>query len=174
MNVTALLAFDRQYNVATLDGKCIPTCSSDKKLFKSTTSTKGAVCIVGAKTFLNDFDTKVLPGRRFLIFYKHSDRDIILEEIDELKATQVFVIGGGKTYEEFLDITNEIHYSHIFKDTANPGMSLKQACPTMYSIVARDIENRLLFGDNASTSRLVQHHKEGESIVGYTRQIILR
>jgi dihydrofolate reductase len=170
-NVTALVAFDRSYSMANNQGECIETCKSDKKLFKTLTSAPGAVCIVGAKTFLNDFNVKELPNRKFLTFYRHSDRDIIFEEIEELNASQVFVIGGGKTYEEFLDVTNDIQYTHIFKCTKDPGLQLFDAAPTMFSIIAEDIESRLL---DRCKSKLVQRHEENGIVVGYTRQIILR
>lgn len=109
----AVLAINNQGYIGK-DNKLMWHSKDDMKHFKKLT--KHHYCVVGATTFLN---MPVLPNRTFLVFGRQfNSKEVILSCVDEIEANgkKVFLIGGKKTYEEFLPYCEKLHLSIISDD----------------------------------------------------------
>ena len=95
---------------------------SDLKRFKELTS--GGIVIMGRKTY--ESIGKPLPNRRNIIITRdesysatgceiaHSIQEAI--EISNNISVDVFIIGGGEVYSQFLSIANKIYLTVIHED----------------------------------------------------------
>ncbi len=93
--------------------------SDDLKRFKALTM--GHPIIMGRKTF-ESFPKGPLPGRRNIIISRRKDYAPAGAEVYDspeaaLKACgesdEVFVIGGGEIYRQFIDLANELDLTEI-------------------------------------------------------------
>lgn len=89
----------------------------DMKFFKETTM--GHPVIMGRKTF--ESLPKALPGRRNIVIssnpeYKAEGAETVTSVKDALKiveAEDVFIIGGGRIYKEFLPYADNLYLTEI-------------------------------------------------------------
>ena len=105
MNIIALA--DKKWGIGK-SGRVLP---EDKKLFRE--ETYGKVVVMGRKTYESLPNQSALTGRKNIVLtnnvnYKAKDAKIchsVQEVLDELKAydtEDVYIIGGGEIYEQFL------------------------------------------------------------------------
>jgi dihydrofolate reductase len=118
----------------------------DFKRFKSITSNH--YIIMGRKTF--ESFPKPLPNRTHVVItnqkkYKAPEGVIIVNNIQEaLKAAQaeeeIFIIGGGEIYNQFLSLADKIELTHVHAsfeaDAFFPSIDLDQ-----WNIVAEDFHD---------------------------------
>ncbi len=89
----------------------------DMKFFKETTM--GHPVIMGRKTF--ESLPKALPGRRNIVissnpYYKADGAEIVTsinEALEIAKKEDVFIIGGGRIYKEFLPYADNLYLTEI-------------------------------------------------------------
>lgn len=89
----------------------------DMKFFKETTT--GNTVIMGRKTF--ESLPKALPNRRNIVITTNADYNPVGAEIatgieealDMCKGENVFIIGGGKIYTEFLPYAQKLYLTEI-------------------------------------------------------------
>lgn len=89
------------------DNKLLWSQSADLKRFKEITS--GGTVIMGRKTF--ESIGKPLPNRRNVIIsknFKHDGVEVMTLEESKKIESDVFIIGGGQIYREFLEDCDEI------------------------------------------------------------------
>lgn len=92
----------------------------DMKFFRTTTT--GSTVIMGRKTF--DSLPGALPNRRNIVITRnadfHADNVEVVSSVDEAlrisSDDNVFVIGGGKIYEEFLKYADKLYLTEIEAD----------------------------------------------------------
>ncbi len=101
--------------------------SPDLKYFNKITA--GQILIMGRKTFLS-LPGGPLRGRENIVITRQDDFEhagaIIARSIDEsLKIAErlngqgekeIFVIGGGSIYEQFMPLAEKLYITHIFQD----------------------------------------------------------
>lgn len=93
---------------------------SDMKFFRETTT--GSTVVMGRKTF--ESLPKVLPNRRNIVISRNTDLMIegaevcqsVEEALELCKNDNVFVIGGGKIYAEFLEYADKLYLTEIEAD----------------------------------------------------------
>jgi dihydrofolate reductase len=108
------------------DNKLLWKQSKDLKRFKQIT--KNSTVVMGRKTY--ESIGKPLPNRRNIVLSKTLIDDRVeimsIEEVRNIKE-DIFIIGGGEIYKEFLDITHEILatliHTNIDGDTYFPEIS---------------------------------------------------
>ena len=96
--------------------------SRDLKYFKKTTS--GHTVIMGYKTYLSLPGHKALPNRRNIILSSRMDADpegfeVVRSIPDALELVkdedEVFIMGGGMVYEQFLSLAHRLYLTRIGK-----------------------------------------------------------
>jgi dihydrofolate reductase len=119
MNIKLIVAATEN-NVIGNDNKLIWRLPNDMKHFKNTTW--GSTIIMGRKTF--ESFGHALSGRVNIVITKNKDwgfEDIITasnveEALIEAKKTNckdIFIIGGGEIYKEFIGIANQIYITRV-------------------------------------------------------------
>lgn len=89
----------------------------DMKFFKETTM--GHTVIMGRKTF--ESLPKALPNRRNIVISRNAEyiapgAEVVCSIEDALKLVsdeEVFIIGGGRIYSEFLPLANKLYLTEI-------------------------------------------------------------
>jgi len=95
----------------------------DMKFFKETTT--GSTVIMGRKTF--ESLPKALPNRRNIIIsrnkgFKAAGAEVVGSVEKALKAAEndeIFVIGGGRIYEQFLPLADKLYLTEIDAECAD-------------------------------------------------------
>ena len=93
---------------------------SDMKFFRETTT--GSTVVMGRKTF--ESLPKVLANRRNVVISRNENLKIdgaevcksVAEALELCKNDNVFVIGGGKIYAEFLEYADRLYLTEIEAD----------------------------------------------------------
>ena len=119
MNISMIAAIGRN-NELGKDNDLIFHFKSDMKFFRETTT--GSTVVMGRKTF--ESLPKVLPNRRNIVISRNADLKIdgaevcqsVEEALELCKGDKVFIIGGGKIYEEFLEYANKLYVTEIDAD----------------------------------------------------------
>ena len=89
----------------------------DMKFFKETTT--GSTVIMGRKTF--ESLPKALPNRRNIVISSNKGFkaegaevvDSIEKALKKAKDDEIFIIGGGRIYEEFLPLADKLYLTEI-------------------------------------------------------------
>ena len=104
------------------NGDLIWNNSRDLKQFKKITS--GHTVIMGYKTYLSLPNQKALPNRRNIILSSHLDEapegfeiaDSVKKALEIVKdEDEVFIMGGGMVYEQFLPLADRLYLTRIGK-----------------------------------------------------------
>ena len=119
MNISMIAAIGRN-NELGKDNDLIFHFKSDMKFFRETTT--GSTVVMGRKTF--ESLPKVLPNRRNIVISRNADLKIegaeicqsIEEALELCKNDKVFIIGGGKIYDEFLQYADKLYLTEIEAD----------------------------------------------------------
>jgi dihydrofolate reductase len=126
MSFSIIAAIGKNYELGK-NGKLCFNLPGDLKYFKQTT--KGHTILMGSKTFKSL--PGLLPGRKHLVLSHqdatnfppdvsvyHSISDLLLDYPAE-QSEEIFVIGGGKVYQDFLNLAQKIYLTRV--NAAAPG-----------------------------------------------------
>lgn len=116
MNISLILSVGRNNEIGR-GNDLIWHFHADMKFFREITT--GNTVIMGRKTF--ESLPKVLPNRKNIVI--STDRNLkidgavvvhsVEEALEKAKNDNVFVIGGGKIYAEFLPLADKIYLTEI-------------------------------------------------------------
>ena len=116
MNISLILSVGRNNEIGR-GNDLIWHFHADMKFFRETTT--GNTVIMGRKTF--ESLPKVLPKRKNIVISTDKDLKIegalvvhsVEEALEAAKDDNIFVIGGGKIYAEFLPLADKIYLTEI-------------------------------------------------------------
>ncbi|MGA9406903.1 MAG: dihydrofolate reductase [Bacteroidota bacterium] len=150
MKLIIIAALNRK-GVIGSNGKLPWHISEDLKRFKRLTV--GHTVLMGRKTF--ESMGKPLTGRRNVVLTSKSVPGVetyptIAAAISALKGEEkIFVIGGGKIFEQFLDKANELFLTIVDNDLDGDTFfpSYKHLIGTRYTLVAEEKHDGFTFRD---------------------------
>ncbi len=116
MTISMIAAIGKNYELGK-NNDLIWHFSADMKFFKNMTT--GNTVVMGRKTF--ESLPHALPNRRNIVLTNNKDLKIdgveVCHTIDEVlelcKNDNVFIIGGGKIYNEFLELSDKLYLTEI-------------------------------------------------------------
>lgn len=119
-----IVAVDRNWGIGK-DGDLLVHIPEDMNFFKSKTT--GNVVVMGRKTFESFPGKKALPDRVNLVLTRNpewtgdgaqcvSGRDALEAELGKYTDRDVYIIGGGQIYREYLPDCDRIYVTHIDAD----------------------------------------------------------
>lgn len=116
MNISLILSVGRNNEIGK-GNDLIWHFHADMKFFRETTT--GNTVIMGRKTF--ESLPKVLPNRKNIVISTDQNLKIdgaivvhsVEDALEKAKNDNVFVIGGGKIYAEFLPFADKIYLTEI-------------------------------------------------------------
>lgn len=116
MNISLILSVGRNNEIGR-GNDLIWHFHADMKFFRETTT--GNTVIMGRKTF--ESLPKVLPNRKNIVISTDKELKIdgalvvhsVEEALEAAKDDNIFVIGGGKIYAEFLPLADKIYLTEI-------------------------------------------------------------
>ena len=119
--ISAIVAVDNNWGIG-FNGDLLEHIPEDLKYFKQLTT--GNTVIMGRKTW-DSLPNKPLPNRTNIVITNNTNMEGQAEFMDLTDAMlyfiynkndDIFIIGGGKIYEELLSMCNRIYVTKIFKD----------------------------------------------------------
>lgn len=118
MSITLVACLDMDSGIGTDDGQLLFHLPKDLQHFKATTS--GKVVVMGRKTW-DSLPVKPLPKRKNYVLtrdvsFKEEGATVVstVEEVVELsKGREVFIIGGGEIYNQFIDIADNMILTQV-------------------------------------------------------------
>lgn len=119
MNIIALA--DKNWAIGN-NGRLLVDIPEDKKLFRG--ETYGKVVVMGRKTYEGLPNQSALEGRKNIVLtnnlnYKAKDVLIchsvqeVLEQLKSYDSKDVYIIGGGQIYEQFLPYCDTAHITRV-------------------------------------------------------------
>lgn len=116
MSVSIIAAIGRNRELGK-DNDLIWHFKDDMKFFKETTT--GSTVIMGRKTF--ESLPKALPNRRNIVISRNKDFKAegaevvgsVEEALKKAKNDEIFIIGGGRIYTEFLPLADKLYLTEI-------------------------------------------------------------
>lgn len=122
--LSIIVAISASNNAIGKDNSLLWHISEDLKRFKEITS--GHKILMGRKTF--ESLPGILPNREHIIltrdknFNVDSDKVTIINNIEDAikyykdSNEEIFIIGGGEVYKEFLPFANKLYLTKVYKD----------------------------------------------------------
>lgn len=118
-----IVAVDENWGIGK-DGGLLTHLPGDMKYFRETT--KGHMVVMGRKTLESFPDGKPLKNRTNLVLTRNGDyrpEGVILchdvpEALEQLKAYEegdIFIIGGGTVYRQFLPYCKKAYVTYIYR-----------------------------------------------------------
>lgn len=143
MNISLILSVGRNNEIGR-GNDLIWHFHADMKFFRETTT--GNTVIMGRKTF--ESLPKVLPNRKNIVISTDKDLKIdgalvvhsVEEALEAAKDDNIFVIGGGKIYAEFLPLADKIYLTEI--DAQCPDAD------TFFPAFDKSLYTRTVLGEN--------------------------
>lgn len=143
MNISLILSVGRNNEIGR-GNDLIWHFHADMKFFRETTT--GNTVIMGRKTF--ESLPKVLPNRKNIVISTDKDLKIegalvvhsVEEALEAAKDDNIFVIGGGKIYAEFLPLADKIYLTEI--DAQCPDAD------TFFPAFDKSLYTRAVLGEN--------------------------
>lgn len=124
---------------------------NDLKYFKQLTT--DATVIMGKNTFLS-LPRRPLPNRRNIVLTRDTafayENTEVAHSIEELRLMlheqeNVFIIGGGKVYEQFLPIVDKLYITHIHHSWEDADTFFPAINPAVWQCISEeyhDIDER--------------------------------
>lgn len=119
MSIIMIAMIDMNNGLGDADGNLLFRLPKDMARFKSTTAGKHVV--MGRKTW-DSLPTKPLPRRKNYVLTRDVSMEIkgktkVLHSVDEVlqmaKSRDVYIIGGGEIYKEFLPYADKLMITHV-------------------------------------------------------------
>jgi|SRR6185312_2276268 len=137
--ITLIAMIEMNNGLSDKDGNLLFDLPKDMKHFRATTS--GKIVVMGRKTW-DSLPKKPLAKRKNYVLSKdvsfNPDGAKVLNSVEEVlelsKNSEVFIIGGGEIYEQFLPhadklILTHVHVVHPFASTFFPDYDTKEWTP---------------------------------------------
>ena len=116
-----IVAVDKNWGIGK-NNKLLVSIPSDMKFFRS--ETNGKVVVMGRKTLESFPNGMPLKNRTTIVLTRDQNYQVkdtivvhdipeLLEELKKYPDDQIYVIGGGKVYEELLPYCNVAHVTKI-------------------------------------------------------------
>lgn len=116
-----IVAVDKNWGIGK-NNKLLVSIPSDMKFFRS--ETNGKVVVMGRKTLKSFPNGMPLKNRTNIVLTRDQNYQVkdtivvhdipeLLEELKKYPDDQIYVIGGGKVYEELLPYCNVAHVTKI-------------------------------------------------------------
>lgn len=144
-------------NVIGSDNKLLWHIPNDLKRFKEITS--GNIIVMGRKTF--ESLPGVLPNRKHIVITRDKNYSVdnssveVIHNINYIinsfknSPVEVFIIGGGDIYKQFINSVDKIYLTKVFKDfegdTTFPEINLKDWNVTFESEVFTDDKSNIKY-----------------------------
>ena len=121
--ISAIVAVDNNWGIG-FNGDLLEHIPEDLKYFKELTSGEHKTVVMGRKTW-DSLPKKPLPNRTNIVITNNTNIEGQAEFMDLTDAMlyfiynkndDIFIIGGGKIYEELLPMCNRVYVTKIFKD----------------------------------------------------------
>lgn len=143
MNISLILSVGRNNEIGR-GNDLIWHFHADMKFFRETTT--GNTVIMGRKTF--ESLPKVLPNRKNIVISTDKDLKIegalvvhsVEEALEAAKDDNIFVIGGGKIYAEFLPLADKIYLTEIDDQCTD--------ADTFFPAFDKSLYTRIVLGEN--------------------------
>lgn len=143
MKISQIVAVGRNNEIGK-DNDLPWQLSADLKYFKETT--KGHHILMGRTNF--DSIGRALPKRTNMVVTRNkkwyrSDVDIyysIEQAISAAKSEgeeELFIIGGGKIYEQTIGFSNKLYVTHVEADIADADVYFPQIDPIIWKLVSK-------------------------------------
>ena len=116
----------------------------DLKHFKALTM--GATVVMGKKTFFS-LPRRPLPNRRNIVLtrdmsftYDNTEIAHSIEELQKMLTAEenVFIIGGGEVYRQFMPLATELHITHIHHTWEDADTFFPEIDPTLWQCVSEE------------------------------------
>ena len=116
----------------------------DLKHFK--TLTMGATVVMGKKTFFS-LPRRPLPNRRNIVLtrdgsftYENTEVAHSIEELQKMLTADenVFIIGGGEVYRQFMPLATELHITHIHHTWEDADTFFPEIDPAIWQCVSEE------------------------------------
>ncbi|NLY81316.1 MAG: dihydrofolate reductase [Clostridiales bacterium] len=118
-----IVAVDQNWGIGK-DGDLLKRISGDMKYFRNTTM--GKVIIMGRRTFESLPGKKALPGRTNIVLTRTANyaaqgckvlgsEEELFAEIEKYDREDLFLIGGAKMYEEYIDCCDTLYITKIYE-----------------------------------------------------------
>ncbi len=119
--MNAIVAVDKNWGIGA-NNKLLVSIPADMKFFRQETT--GKVVVMGRKTLETFPNKRPLPNRTNIVITRDKNYQAagaiivhsieqLMEELKKYEEQQIYVIGGGKVYEELLPYCNMVHVTKI-------------------------------------------------------------
>lgn len=119
MGIILVSAIDMNFGIGDAEGNLLFNLPKDMEHFKSITT--GKTIVMGRKTW-DSLPKKPLPKRKNYILtrdkdFKVEERATVVHSIEEVlemsKSRDVYIIGGGEIYNQFLPYADKMILTHV-------------------------------------------------------------
>lgn len=120
---------------------------NDLKHFKALTT--GATVVMGKKTFFS-LPRRPLPNRRNIVLtrdiefaYENTEVAHSIQELQSMLQAdeQVFIIGGGEVYSQFMPLVDQLEITHIHHTWEDADTFFPEIDPTIWKCVSEEYFN---------------------------------
>ena len=138
--LSLIVAIAENYAIGKV-GDLLCYLPDDLKHFKALTT--GATVVMGKKTFFS-LPRRPLPNRRNIVLTRDGnftyENTEVAHSIEELRAMitaeeNVFIIGGGEVYKQFMPLAEELHITHIHHTWEDADTFFPEIDPTIWQCV---------------------------------------
>ena len=140
----SLIVAIAENNAIGKNGDLLCHLPNDLKHFKEITN--GTTIVMGKNTFLS-LPRHPLPNRRNIVLtrdtnFSHENTDVAhsIEEVYDKVNTdeQVFIIGGGKVYEQFMNRVDKLYITHIHHSWSDADTFFPVIDPAIWQCVSEE------------------------------------
>jgi dihydrofolate reductase len=141
--LSIIVAISENYAIGK-SGDLLCYLPEDLKHFKALTT--GATVVMGKKTFFS-LPRRPLPNRRNIVLTRDTtftyENTEVAHSIEELLNIvdgneQVFIIGDGEVYRQFMPIVNELQITHIHHKWEDADTFFPEINPTIWQCIEKE------------------------------------
>jgi dihydrofolate reductase len=153
--ISIIVAVSEDWGIGK-DNELLWQISEDLKRFKKLTF--GNTVIMGKKTW-ESLPRKPLPGRKNIVLTDIPDEcidySVTAYSIDDAlskceKGEEIFIIGGGSIYRQFMPIADRLYITHVHR-RAPADVYFPEIDPDIWEVVTREEFNASQYGDISYT-----------------------
>lgn len=131
-------------NAIGIAGDLLCHLPNDLKHFKEITS--GTTVVMGKNTFFS-LPRRPLPNRRNIVLttdtefaYENTEVAHSIEQLNTMLSNEeeVFIIGGGKVYEQFINTVDKLYVTHIHHTWKDADTFFPEIDPAIWQCVSQE------------------------------------